>query len=161
MTEPSPDDLVRVDIVGLDMKAWQDTAEHHDELFREFALILSRDATPGHDVPSRLLALVEELGARYAGFGLGAQQALDEAVAMGTPMVDLHYDMPRAVRDDCVHFEQLLAEADDYCRQGELLTLAPPPESIAFRNWFLEEFVRQIDGEPPMTWADYLEAHSG
>ena len=161
MTEQrSGDELVRVDIVGLDVPTFQHSAEHHDELFREFALILSRDPSPGHSVPARLLALVEELGERYARFGMGAQEALEDAVRKGTQTVNLAYEMPRAVRDDCVHFATLLAEADEYCRQGELLTLAPPPDAVAFRDWFLEEFVRQIDGEPPTSWADYRRRHT-
>ena len=47
----------------------------------------------------------------------------------------------------------LLEEADDYCRRGELLTLATPPELVAFRNWYLGQVVEQIDGRPPTPWA--------
>ena len=50
-------------------------------------------------------------------------------------------------------FDALLDEADDYCRAGEtLLTLATPAPALAFRRWFLGEFVRQAAGEPPRPW---------
>lgn len=50
----------------------------------------------------------------------------------------------------------LLAQADDYCRQGELLTVAPPADAVAFRQWFLGEFASQIDGAPPRPWPQYV-----
>ena len=44
-------------------------------------------------------------------------------------------------------------EADDYCRAGEhLLSLATPPEALAFRKWFINEFVAQIGGSAPVPW---------
>ncbi len=47
-------------------------------------------------------------------------------------------------------------EADDYCRAGQhLLTLVTPPEALAFRRWYLGEFVRQIAGEQPRPWTDW------
>ena len=52
-----------------------------------------------------------------------------------------------------VELPRTLAEADEFCRRGELLTLATPPEYVAFREWFLGEIVRQLDGQPPDTVA--------
>src|SRR4051794_2175961 len=88
------EDLVGIRIVGLTIDAFRSSAEHHDELFREFALILSREASPGHTVPGRLLTLVEELGERYSGFSLGPQAELDAAVAAGVESIDLVYHLP-------------------------------------------------------------------
>jgi hypothetical protein len=42
-----------------------------------------------------------------------------------------------------------LAEASEFCRRGELLTLATPPEYVAFREWFLDEIARQLGRNPP------------
>ena len=70
--------------------------------------------------------------------------------------MDLIYHVPVEVRQAAIDLGVLLDEADDFCRQGdELLTLATPPRAVAFRRWFLEEFVRQIDGQPPVSWEDY------
>jgi hypothetical protein len=39
------------------------------------------------------------------------------------------------------------------------LTLVTPPEAVAFRTWFLEEFVRQVAGEDPLPWPAWRAAH--
>ena len=52
----------------------------------------------------------------------------------------------------------MLDEADVFCREGELLTLATPADEVAFRRWFLNEFVRQLRGEPPRRWSGAPDA---
>ena len=136
-------------MMGMPLKALAFAGEHHDELFREFRLILAREPGPGHDLPGRLIGLIEELDRNFSGFTAGAQAELESAMERGDDEIDLVYSVPRSVREACIRFATLLAEADDYCRVGDLLTLAPPPTAVAFRNWFLNEFVAQIDGAPP------------
>jgi hypothetical protein len=148
-------DLVGVLILRLPLPLYQRASEHSDELLREFALI--REDSSDH-VPSRLLALIEELNARFAGFTSGPSSALHEALDRGDGEVDLRYDVPPDVADGARRLGTLLDEADDFCRSGDLLTLATLPESVAFRRWFLDEFVRQTSGEPPRPWPAYLEA---
>ena len=46
----------------------------------------------------------------------------------------------------------LFDEADEFCRRGDLLTLAESSEVHAFRTWYIEEYVRQLDGGPPTSW---------
>ncbi len=41
----------------------------------------------------------------------------------------------------------------DYCRRGTLLALAAPAEVVALREWTLEEFLRQLDGQQPVRWS--------
>ena len=55
----------------------------------------------------------------------------------------------------------LLEEVDDFCRSGQhLITLATPPESLAFRRWYLNEFIAQMERhEPPVPWPDYVAEH--
>lgn len=67
--------------------------------------------------------------------------------------MDLTLLVPAAARGAAVELMGLLEEADDYCRRGELLTLATSPELVAFRNWYLGQVVEQIDGRPPTPWA--------
>jgi hypothetical protein len=33
--------------------------------------------------------------------------------------------------------------------------LATPPELVRYRQWYLGEFVRQLDGRPATSWADF------
>ena len=143
-------DLVRVSILGMPLAVMQRSSEHSDELLREFALI--REEGSDH-VPARLLALVEELRARFGSFSEGALQAMQDAVERGDETIDLLYEVPPAVGDAARQLGDLLDEADEFCRAGDLLTLATPPEGVAFRRWYLDEFQRQIDGQPPRPWS--------
>ena len=143
-------DLVRVSILGMPLAVMQRSSEHSDELLREFALI--REEGSDH-VPARLLALVEELRARFGSFSEGALQAMQDAVERGDETIVLHYEVPPAVGDAARQLGDLLDEADEFCRAGDLLTLATQPEGVAFRRWYLGEFQRQIDGQPPRPWS--------
>jgi hypothetical protein len=146
VTEPQ---LVEVRLVGFSLPAFQHSSEHHDELFREFRLMLTQEGPSELRVPERLLRLVEELDAKFAGFTAGPQAELDAALDRGDTTIDLTFFVPPEVAPAATQFAELLAEADDFCRQGDLLTLAPPPEAIRFRDWYLAEFVAQIEGRPP------------
>ena len=57
--------------------------------------------------------------------------------------------MPRSTGESMAALSGLLVEADDFCREGDLITVAMPPDCRAFREWFLGEFVRQIAGSAP------------
>ena len=143
-------DLVRVSILGMPLDVMQRSSEHSDELLREFALI--REEGSDH-VPARLLALIEELRGRFGSFSEGPRQAMQEAFERGDETIDLHYEVPPAVAAAARQLGALLDEADEFCRAGDLLTLATPPDGVAFRRWYLEEFERQIDGHPPRPWS--------
>ena len=109
-----------------------------------------------HDVPKRLTNLIDELTARYAQFSGENEQRLVDAAVAGVDSIDLDYLIPASAADAAQHLGHLLDEADDYCRQGRhLLTLETPEPLVRFRRWFLEEFCRQVAGEPPLPWADY------
>ena len=132
----------------------QASAEHSDELLREFALI--REEGSGH-VPDRLLALIEELRGRFGAFSSGPRQAMQEALARGEQAIDLRYEVPPEVAAAARRLGTLLDEADEFCRAGDLLTLATEPRGLEFRRWYLGEFERQIAGESPRAWPDVMK----
>jgi hypothetical protein len=45
---------------------------------------------------------------------------------------------------------ELLDAADEFCRSGDLLTLASSPEVVAWRHWWRNQVVRQVreDADP-------------
>jgi hypothetical protein len=149
--------LVEVRVVGIPLDVYRESAEHSDDLQREFALIRNTEPSDDHrDVPTRLLALIAELGERFSGFTVEQQRLISEALERGETVIDLVYHVPVEIRQAVIDLGILLDEADEFCRRGdELLTLATPPRAAAFRRWFLEEFVRQADGQPPLTWEEY------
>lgn len=151
----TPPQLVDVRMLGVSLDAYRRSTEYHDELFREFALITEgrREDIHGSDaVPARLLALIAELTARFSGFSAGANAALRDALERGDERIDLVYSVPPEVAPACEAFDRLLDESDAFCRAGDLLTLAPPPEAVAFRKWYLGEFVAQVGGAEPTPW---------
>ena len=150
-----PSELVTVRFPQLPVPMHARTSEHSDELMREFTYIRAQSADPdAASVPAKLLDLVDELQGRYSGFTAGSQAELDEAMASGQETIDLEYTVPADVGAACIHLNELLDAADDYCREGDvLLTLATPDDLVAYRRWFLEEFVRQTAGEAPRPWS--------
>ncbi len=143
--------LVPVRILGLPLDVYRRASEHSDELLREFALIREDDSD---QIPARLLALVEELRGRFSGFTHGQTVALQEALDRGDAEIDLFYEIPADASPAVARLGALLDEADEFCRSGDLLTLATTAEGLAFRRWFLEEFARQAAGQPPRSWSE-------
>ena len=84
--------------------------------------------------------------------------AIQAALDRGDSEIDVRYDVPPEAADGALRLLVLLDEADDFCRAGDLLTLATLPETLDFRRWYLEEFIRQVAGEPPCSWAVFLRA---
>jgi hypothetical protein len=151
--------LIEVRILSLPVAILQRTREHGDGMMREFALIQLSE-TDNHGVPRRLIELADDLKERFSGFTAGSEAELAAAEASAATEIDIVYKVPADVSEACIRLESLLAEADEYCRAGQhLLTLVTPPEAVAFRTWFLEEFVRQTAGEDPVPWPAWRAAH--
>lgn len=160
MTHTNGEQLVDVDVLEFPLPIYRESLEHNQELMREFALIAARPPEPGsgHEVPRRLMALMESLTVRYRGMNEAVDTRRDAALDAGKESIDLHYRVPSDVRQACLALARMLDEADDFCRSGSsLLTLATPPRAKAFRDWYLDEFVRQIDGAEPLPWSRFVE----
>ena len=148
-------DLVEVRLVALPLDVWQRTQEHVDDLLREFTLV-AQDEEARASVPGRLLALIEELTAGYGQFSVEQRAQMEAAVARGERAIDLVYRVPPAAAPAAQQLGDMLDEADEYCRRGDhLLTLAPPPDEVRFRRWFISEFVDQVGGAPPTPWPQH------
>lgn len=147
-------DLVEVRLLDLPLPVHQRSSEHFDELQREFALLrVQQDDVETPDVPVRLLDLVDALRERFAGFTTSTVQELEQAMDEGRDRVDLVFRVPPEAADAARTLGDLLDEADRFCRRGgALLTLEAPPEALAYRRWYLDEFIHQIDGGPPRPW---------
>ncbi len=128
-------------------------SEHYESVYRELALLASSDDGP--PVPGTLLVLLEELDRRSARNN-ASEQVRDEALARGEDSLDIELHVPADVVEVAQRVEQLLDEADDFCRDGTLLTLEPSGDVVAFRRWYISELVGQLAGEPPRPWPGEL-----
>lgn len=152
-------DLHEVRLLGFPLALHSRAQEHHEELMREFQL-LALDESPAHTVPRRLVELVDELVNDYAGFTDAPNAERDAALDRGDESVDLTYVVPRAVAGAAARLDEMLDQADEYCRTGDrLLTLAAPADAAALRHWQLSEFCAQIAGAEPTSWSDWLARH--
>jgi anti-anti-sigma factor len=157
VTGETEHDVVEVVLLGLPLDAHRHAAQHGAALMREFALLAAADASDD-SVPTRLVALSQELSSRFAGFTAGTDTELEAALTAGRATIDLHYQVPHDAAPASTRLSELLDEADEFCRAGaHLLTLATPPDALLYRRWFLGEFVRQLSGEKPMSWRAFVD----
>lgn len=154
----SADTVVQVVLCDVPVAVWARAQQHADELLREFALMAARMGAAGAaETPARLTQLVEQLSQDYGALSADQEARLSAAAAAGVESIpELIYHVPADIAGAVSALGSLLDEADEYCRAGRhLLTLASPPELVAFRNWYLDEFRRQVAGEAPLPWPSY------
>lgn len=139
-----------VQLRGFPVQVHARAEERHEELLREFSHIAN--ARSDAHIPQRLLALVAQARSRYGGLTGPARAAILTARDAGTAAIDVSYRVPVDAAEAAQRFLDGLEEADEFCRSGDLLTLAATPELVRFRRWFFGEFLRQLHGEAPTPW---------
>lgn len=155
-TEPSGP-LATVCLLGLPVAVHRRATDHQDTLRRELALV---EAGEPAAAGARLVELSEAYRARYGEFTRPQNTAIAEAAEDGT--LDLAYEVPAEFADAAEQLGLLLNEIDELCAAGELVTLVTPPEALAYRRWFLGEFIHQIrEGRDPVPWPGFEEAVRG
>ena len=151
--EPAYDDAetLVVRLLNVPTETLQASLAHGAELRRELRLL----AVAHHDtypVASDLSRFFSSLSRDFR-WQLGGE-ALREALHVGRTHLDLDV---KAAPESGARFARLIELyelADAFCRNERLLTLARPPELVAFETWMFGEFVRQTTGEPPTPWSD-------
>lgn len=164
MTTPDggTDELVTVRIVELPVDIHVQAQQHGDEVTRELMLVAEQMHQSGDTagLPRRFVELVNTLSHRYSMFTAEQEQQLNTAIESGHRSVDLTYTLPATVAEAASGLGDILEEVDQYCRDGKLLlALATPAPLVTYRRWFLEQFVDQAAGKPPVAWPDYQRTH--
>lgn len=157
MTLPGDDDLVDVRLLSVPLPLLAASQERGDELTREFSHIADSD---GEGAPARLMALSQQLTGRYAEAVRLAQEQIDTGVARGDDSIDVTFTVPRDAGAAAAQLWALLDEADEFCRAGEMLTLATPPEMVQLRQWYLGQFIDQAAGAQPVSWDEFSQSPS-
>ena len=146
--------VVRVRLLDVPVSLMLRANQHQQELVREFTLIDLSDDGAKQDVPLRLLDVVERDSRDFSALSARIWEELAEAMERGDRLIDMEIELPSSARAAAQDLLATLAEADEFCGRGDLLTLATPPDLVAFREWFLGEVVHQIDGSSPNPWRD-------
>ena len=152
-------DLVAVELRDFPLAVFSRAEEHSDGLMREFTLVAAGE--PSDAVPHRLLQLAERLESQYGDYTVGYEREVEAARNRGDDYVTLRLHVPAEARGAAIELAEMLAAADEYCRQGDLLSLVPDDDVLRFRRWYIDQFVTQIDGHPPVSWNEYGNAATG
>jgi Histidine kinase-like ATPase domain len=127
--------------------------EHNDALYRELELLaIEREDVAGAGRPLRLRTLARELlGPRFRGARDAYRKAVAAAQERGETTVDLQANGSPELVPMVRTYVALLDEADEYCRDGVLLTMPPDRKVTELRHWFAEQFAAQLeDGRRPL-----------
>jgi hypothetical protein len=151
------EDLHDVHLLNMPVRVLIASRERHDELMREFALLALGGPSGRPDIPDRLLELITILGVRYGHAAARPDELVDAAVARGEATINLSYTVPGHVVEAADNLDALMREADEFCRSEQLLTLARSDVMVRFAGWYLDEFRRQVAGEPPRPWDGPLD----
>lgn len=160
MPTPTTSPALRtVRLLDLPLDLHERAQAHTDGLLREFRLLLDRSGD-GADVPERLLRLVHDLERQYANVSEEQEQIVEDALGRGELVLpELVFTVPPDVAGACTALMAMLDEADAYCTSGRhLLMLTTPPPLVAYRTWYLLEFVHQLAGEAPVPWPESVWA---
>ncbi len=161
--EQADDPLVTIEIRQMSVALLSAGQQHSDELTREMMLVAEQLHQQGGSgaLPQRFVELVSTVTSRYSMFTAAQEQQMNAAIEAGETSLDLVYSVPRSAAAAAASLGEIFDEVDEYCRAGVLLlTLATPPELVAHRRWFLDQFVEQAAGRPPVPWPDYRAAAS-
>jgi hypothetical protein len=150
--DPKNEEMVSITLENYPVALASRAGRHYEAIQREFALIHFSDEATRASVPSRLLELAERTRAELASGEIIEREQVTSAIERGVEHVRVTLRMPRSAGESMAALSELLVEADEYCREGDLITVAMPDDCRAFREWFLTEFVRQIADEQPTPW---------
>ena len=156
--------LMEVHLIAFPVRLAARSQQHFEELMREFVLIAAghHEGDSDHEVPARLMTLVETLVQQFGAVAGPAEERLADAIERGDEVIDDHVlEVPAEAGPAAQSLGDLIDQADEYCRRGKhLLTLATPADCVAYRNWYLGQIISQIQGAAPIAWTDSEQARS-
>ncbi len=136
------------------LRLWMRQQEHTDALMREFTLLLGGHETGLTDssAPAQLVSLAEMFTTRFGGLIDAINAARQEAFEAGLDRMDSRVPLPEGADALMEQVRVVLEAVDEYCRNGDLLTLQRPPELIALADWLRAEIIAQYRGAEPTPW---------
>ncbi|WP_199424976.1 ATP-binding protein [Actinotalea solisilvae] len=149
------DGAVAIVLVDYPVRLGIRAREHTAGVLRECALL--SQATAPTIAPARLVTLAERLTTSYSSeLGVIDQQRTD-ALLRGDDTVDLAFPAVASSRELVLAWQAAMEALDEYAAGAALLSLATPPRLVEFRDWMVEEMLRQTEGQPPRPWTGELD----
>jgi hypothetical protein len=153
--DPSDARLHDVHLLEVPIALFLATRQQHDELIREFAVMGLGHGDEDMAQPADLRLLIQELGVTHAKADNRTEGEIRDALAAGLASTDLHYRVPASVVEGSDRLDSLIVRADEFCRQGLMLTMPRTPAMVAFADWWLDELRRQVAGRPARAWTGH------
>jgi len=153
------DDLFPVRLLEVPLEVRERSRQHGADLLREMELIsLGHDAgATENPLPQRLLELAKELERVYGPYVAANTDEMDAALDRGDQtMPEVVYRLPQRSVALVRHVDGIMRQVDEYCRAGDLLTLAPSEDVTAYRQCVSDEIQRQHIGLPPTPWPEFV-----
>lgn len=136
------------------LRLWQLQQEHTDAVLREFSLLLG-----GHEAgltagspPEQLLQLAEMFTVRFGPLLTAINETRQQAVREGLDRMDSVVPLVEGTPELLAQVRTVMTAVDEFCNNGDLLTLARPPELAELSNWSMNELVVQYEGGEPTPW---------
>jgi hypothetical protein len=143
-----------VRLLGVPVDLYFEASRHTGEIVREFALISFGDRSGLNErVPAGLLALVDELRGPRRRDADAIRKQFEDAARAGRETIDIEIPADERAATLTERITELLDAADEFCRSGDLLTLASSPGVVVWRHWWRDQVVGQIrEGAQPEPW---------
>jgi len=140
-----------VRIVGVPVRAFLESQDHQHDLIRELQLITigAQFDVAKVEISHRVAKLVASIHERYESVRSATREQALAARARGDLLVDLDVPIVPDMAASLRHWLELLEEADELCRDGDLLLLATQPEIRDLRRWYVETVIAALDGATP------------
>lgn len=138
---------------GLPINLYVDWRRHFREIRRELVLLSLSHSTayPVATTLSDLFVRFDEESRRIRGIDL-----IEEAIATGVESAPITLVISQDTPAMMAQMLEVLELADAFCRTEQLLSLATTAQQQEFQRWYVGEFVRQGNGEPPRPWTGEL-----
>jgi hypothetical protein len=147
---PPPEDGERqtFHLLGVPADWLQEFQRHYLELRREVRLLAL--AHEEHYPLAKTLS--DHFGAMHRQLVHGIEVDPENARPSDDGTVDLVVRLSPDSVDEMGSLVELLDFADEFATRERLLSVARTSAQRTFQTWFLTEFVRQRNGEPPRAW---------
>ncbi len=154
-SEHAPVTVIR--LLGYPVRRGVRLREHREAVLRECQLLLLAGEVDGHHLTRRLVQMSNVLSAHYGAELSEPEQTKIHALLHGAETIDLNYPVRPESLSTALAWRDLLDEIDRFCSEAGLLTLATPPDLDELTRWILDEFIRQLNGQPPRGWSGSLD----
>lgn len=136
------------------LRIWARQQEHTEAMLREFNLLLigEKSGEARRQAPGQLVELAESFTVTYGPLVERMTEERMSALERGLDRIDSRVPLPAETPALLDSIEAVLKAVDEYCAAGDMLTLARPPEIVAFYDWTTTEILAQYNGAQPTPW---------